>query len=101
MSIRDVVDLDGTDYNIVRKNEHSIHCFISRTDVVILKHLNSLMEQCKEPAVNQQIAYESVKISVELHYPNESHAFPSYDSLRSVMSRFSLKHRKLYQEIPY
>jgi hypothetical protein len=93
VSIRDVVDLDGTDYNIVRKNEHSIHCSISRTDVVVLKHLNSLMEQCKEPGVNQQIVYEAVKISVEIHYPNESHAFPSYDSLRSIMSRFSKKHR--------
>ena len=60
---------------------------------MVLKHLNSLMEQCKEHGVNQQIAYEAVKISVELHYPNESHAFPSYDSLRSIMSRFSKKHR--------
>ena len=51
-----------------RKNQHSIYCSISRTDVVVLKHLNYLMEQCKEPGVNQQIAYEAVKISVELYY---------------------------------
>jgi hypothetical protein len=47
------------------------------------------MEQCKEPGVNQQIAYEGVKMYVQLHYPNESIAFPQYDSLRSIMSRFS------------
>ena len=58
-----MVDLDSTSYNIVRKNEHSIHCSISRTDVVVLKHLNSLMEQCKEPGGNQQIAYEAVNES--------------------------------------
>ena len=51
VSVRDVVDLDGSDYNIVRKNQHSIHCSISRTDVVVLKHLNALMEQYKEPGV--------------------------------------------------
>jgi len=93
VSIRDVVDLDGTEYNIVLKNEHSIHCSIKHLNVVVLKHLNSLMEQCKEPGVNQQIAYEAVKISVELYYPNESHAFPSYGSFRRIMSKFPLKHR--------
>ena len=92
-STRDDVNLEASDYNIERKNQHSIYCSISRTDVVVIKHLNYLMKQCKEPGVNQQIAYEAVKISVELHYPNWSHAFPLYDSLRSIMSRFSLKHR--------
>ena len=29
VSIRDVVDLDGTDYNIMRKNEHSIHFILN------------------------------------------------------------------------
>ena len=51
------------------------------------------MEQCKEPGVNQQIKYEGVLNHLLIHYPNASHAFPSYQSLRSVMSRFSLKHR--------
>ncbi len=46
--------------------QYSINCPISRTDVVILKHLNYLMEQCKEPGVNQQIAYEGVKLSIQL-----------------------------------
>ena len=64
-STRDDVNLEASDY------QHSIYCSISRTDVVVLKHLNYLMEQCKEPGVNQQIAYEDVKISVELHYRNK------------------------------
>ena len=61
-STRDDVNLEASDYNIERKNQHSIHCSISRTDVVVLKHLNSLMEQCKEPGVNQQVAYEGMKL---------------------------------------
>jgi hypothetical protein len=38
-----------------------MYCTISRTDVVVIKHLKYLMEQCKEPGVNQQITDESVK----------------------------------------
>ena len=51
-STRDDVNLEASDYNIERKNQHSIFCSISRTDVVVLKHLNYLMEQCKEPGVS-------------------------------------------------
>ena len=32
--------LEASDYNIERKNQHSIYCSISRTDVVVLKNLN-------------------------------------------------------------
>jgi hypothetical protein len=54
------VNLEASDYNVERKNPHWIYCSISRTDVVVIKHLNYLMEQCKEPGVSQQIAYEGV-----------------------------------------
>ena len=93
LSTRDFVEIEGSDYNVIRKREHSANCSISRTDVIVQKYLNFLMEQCKEPGVNQQIKYEGVLNHLLIHYPNASHAFPSYQSLRSVMSRFSLKHR--------
>ena len=89
------MNLEASDYNVERKNPHSIYCSISRTDVVVIKHLNYLMERCKEPGVSQQIAYEGVNRYIQIHYPNESNAFPSYNSLRSIMSRFSVKHRPL------
>ena len=54
-STRDEVNLEASDYNVERKNPHSIYCSISRTDVVVIKHLNYLMERCKEPGVSQQI----------------------------------------------
>jgi hypothetical protein len=93
LSTRDFVEIEGSDYNVIRKREHSANCSISRTDVIVQKYLNFLMEQCKEPGVNQQIKYEGVLNHLLIHYPNASHAFPSYQSLQSVMSRFSLKHR--------
>jgi hypothetical protein len=46
------------------------------------------MEHCKEPGVNQQVQYEGVLNHLLIHYPNASPSFPSYQSLRSVMSRF-------------
>ncbi len=51
------------------------------------------MKQCKEPGVNQQVQYEDVLYHLLINYPNACPSFPSYQSLRSVMSRFSLKHR--------
>lgn len=92
-STRDDIHLDGSDYCIKRKRPHSVNCSISKTDVVVLKHLNDLMDKCKKPGVNQHNAYESVMISMRLNYPNESLSFPKYDALRSIMSRYSLKHR--------
>ena len=53
------------------------------------------MEQCEEPGVNQQIAYEGVFNNLVIHSPNASSSFPAYNALRSVMSRFSLKHRPI------
>lgn len=93
-TIRDNVDLKGSDYSIKRNRPHSVYCSISKTDVVVLKHLNYLMEKCKEPGINQHNAYESVMITMRLQYPNESLSFPRYDALRSIMSRYSLKHHR-------
>jgi hypothetical protein len=92
-STRDDVHLEGSDYCIKRKRPHSVNCLISKTDVVVLKHLNYLMDKCKEPGVNQRTAYEGVMTSMALNFPNESLSFPRYDALRSIMSRYSLKHR--------
>ena len=51
------------------------------------------MEQCEEPGVNQQIAYENVFQELEIHSPIASRSFPFYNALRSVMSRISVKNR--------
>ena len=51
ISTRDFVEIDGSDYNVLRNRDHSDNCSISRIDVIVLKHLNYLMEQCKEPGV--------------------------------------------------
>ena len=62
LSCRVNPDTDGSDYNVTRvqNRAHTDLCSINRTDVIVLKHLNYLMEQCEEPGVNQQIAYENV-----------------------------------------
>ena len=51
------------------------------------------MEQCEEPRVNQQIAYEGVFNEFVIHSPIASRSFPAYNALRSAMSRFSFKNR--------
>jgi len=51
LSTRDFVEIDGSDYNVIRKREYAANCSISRTDVIVLEYLNYLMEQCKEPGV--------------------------------------------------
>jgi hypothetical protein len=66
------VDLEGSDYNIVRKKPHSINCNIGRSEVVVLKHINLLLEQCKIPGINQQIQYEGILNYMIQHYPIES-----------------------------
>jgi hypothetical protein len=38
ISTRDFVEIDGSDYNVLRNRLHSDKCSISRTDVVVLKH---------------------------------------------------------------
>jgi len=57
VSTRDFVEIDGSDYIVLRNIVHN--CSTSRT-VVVLKRLNYHMEQWKEPGVNQQVRYEGV-----------------------------------------
>ena len=80
LSCRVNPDTDGSDYNVTRvqNRAHTDLCSINRTDVIVLKHLNYLMEQCEEPGVNQQIAYENVFQELEIHSPIASRSFPSY-----------------------
>ena len=95
LSCRDNHNTDGSDYNVTRvlNRGHTELCTINRTDVIVLKHLNYLMEQCEEPRVNQQIAYEGVFNEFVIHSPIASRSFPAYNALRSAMSRFSFKNR--------
>ena len=48
LSCRVNPDTDGSDYNVTRvqNRAHTDLCSINRTDVIVLKHLNYLMEQC-------------------------------------------------------
>ena len=59
-SRRDYGDLDGSDYDIVRKRVHSVDCLITGTNVVHLRYMNRLMAICKEPGVTQQVQYENI-----------------------------------------
>ena len=49
LSCRDNPDTDGSDYNVTRVQNrgHTELCTINRTDVIVLKNLNYLMEQCE------------------------------------------------------
>jgi hypothetical protein len=82
LSCRDNPDTDGSDYNVTRVQNrgHTELCTINRTDVIVLKHLNYLMEQCEEPGVNQQIAYENVFNELVIHSPIASQSFPAYNA---------------------
>jgi len=46
-----------------------------------------------QTGINQQIQYEGVLNYMIQNCPNESVDFPSYNSLRSIVSRCSLKNR--------
>ena len=92
-SSRNDVVVERSDYNIVRKKPHTENCTIGRSEACVLKHINLLLEQCKIPGINQQIQYEGVLSYMIQHYPVESVEFPSYNSLRSTMSRCALNNR--------
>ena len=77
-SRRDYGDLDGSDYDIVRKRVHSVDCLITGTNVVHLRYMNRLMAICKEPGVTQQVQYENIMNDMMIHYLEESRSFPTY-----------------------
>jgi hypothetical protein len=67
----------------VQNRPHTDLCTINITDVIVLKHLNYLMELCQEPGVNQQIDYENEFNELVIHSPIASRSFPAYHALRT------------------